>query len=103
MNSNLPVYPAGLPPLDHLVKPGQVQAIAAIPDNQKEKYSQFIKQAWEKITRLKGQAQNPEYIEAHTNLAKISSQIKQMMAKSKQEGLNAAAAAPPKGTTLVPR
>lgn len=102
MNSNPPVYSPGLPPLDHLVKPGQVQAIAAIPDNQKEKYSQFIKQAWEKITKLKGQTHHPEYIDAHKNLAKISNQIKQMMAKSKQDGLNAATAAPPKGTALFP-
>ena len=78
--------PQPLPPLENLIKANQIQQLAAIPAEEKEKYYQGVKSLWDKINTHP--QEHPEYQNAYKRLAEFSVRIKGMINKHKQQMQN---------------
>ena len=80
---NPQAQPPNFPALESLLKPQQIQNISAIPAEQKGKYFEGVKALWEKVHGHT--PDHPEYINAYKKLVDISSQVKSMITKHRQQ------------------
>lgn len=75
--------PPNFPALESLLKPQQIHNISAIAAEEKGRYYQGVKALWEKVHGHP--PDHPEYLTAYKKLVDISSRVKTMITKHKQE------------------
>ncbi|MCJ1471377.1 Transcription initiation factor TFIID subunit 12 [Lambiella insularis] len=83
-----------LPSLDKLIKPGQVQNLACLNDEDKERYYRGILEQYRKM-QANPDKNHPEYQAAYRTLAEVSTRLQRMMQRYKQERGQSALQIPP--------
>ena len=80
---NPQAQPPNFPALESLLKPQQIHNISAIPAEEKGRYFQGVKALWEKVQGHP--PDHPEHLSAYKKLVDISSRVKSMITRHKQE------------------